>query len=354
MNISCVICNDSPEKSLDCVLLQFPDNVEQPVLYQKYITICDLDEATLPNKSELFICSMHFEPECFEDGSEQHRLREEAIPSLNLERIEIEAYVDEEFQMLDEYVPLFNIKQTAPSESVEDTIDTTNSPIIPKIEPLEEVQELFFEESEVKTEAPDLDEEVPDPFDSVEHEPSPNEDSRYCIICKNSESENQDCRLYVFPRKIPSIYHKWMLAAGLDAEDYKTQDIYSCQRHFPENGFFADGKFVQSWAIPNLNMPTGNGSSDLQIAKESSKPNQTKILNASAKTSTAENKTDGVQIVIKSNPMNRKNAEALNIDPDSYAKTFAKVVSELVPRTLNYNGEERPVTGTIVFESNLF
>lgn len=126
MSAACIICNSSPEKNADCVLFPFPDKDESPVLYQKYLVVCDLDEESLPNgrdSSELFICSLHFEPHSLVDGPTGLTLKTGTMPCLNMERIEIEAYVDEDFQILDEYMPLFNIKQTKVDPEV--TVDLT-------------------------------------------------------------------------------------------------------------------------------------------------------------------------------------------------------------------------------------
>lgn len=354
MAISCVICNSSLEKDPDCLLFSFPDKTDYPVQYQKYLTVCDIQEASLPVDVAPHICATHFNDDCFD---EEGNLIEGSLPSANLERIEIEAYADEDFQMLEEYEPLFNVKPTA-TVVAEEPIPSTSEPpametetlLVPKTEPVEIIDEVIVEETEIKTEAPEVDEGIPDPFDNVK----PAEDGgKFCVLCSDSEEKNPDCRLFVFPKKIPRIYRKWMLAAKLDMAQYQDKDIYSCQNHFPENGFFADGKFVQSWATPKLNLPAGRAKVSKSAAP--SEP-QMILLNAEPgpSSSGAGSSTGGPQIVIKVNPANRKNAEALNIDPDSYAKTFAKVVMDLMPRKLNYNGEERPVTGTIVFQSNLF
>ncbi|XP_058462600.1 uncharacterized protein LOC131437343 [Malaya genurostris] len=356
MSAACIICNNSPDKRPDCILFTFPDKTEQSIEYQKYLVACDIDESCLSiNKAPLYICSTHFELNCFDDScAERITLKEGAIPSLNMERIEIEAYVDEDFQILDEYMPLFNIKQTkvASEPSVDLTIeDNEEHPrvetlLVPKPEPIEDtIEEAFIcDANEVKTEAPDADEGVPDPFDDV----NPSTDEKYCILCEDNEIKNPSCRLYVFPRKIPKIYKKWMMAAGLDFEEFKTRDIYSCNRHFPENGFFVGGKFIQSWATPSLNLPIR------KQPAEASRPSTISASQFTVDSTSAKDKPAGAKIIIKSNPQNRKNAEALNIDPDSYAQTFAKVVMELMPKKINYNGEDRPVTGTIVFHSNLF
>ncbi|XP_058831128.1 uncharacterized protein LOC131689825 [Topomyia yanbarensis] len=362
MAAACIICNNSPDRRPDCTLFSLPDKDEQPVEYQKYLTACDLDESCLPGDGNLlYICSTHFEPHCFEESSaEEIVLKEGAMPSLNMERIEIEAYVDEDFQILDEYMPLFNIKQTKMETeiSVDLTLDDDDADdrpsvetfLVPKPEPIEEIIEegIICDENEVKTEAPDADEGIPDPFDDL----SPPADGKYCILCDDNESKNPSCKLYIFPRKIPKIYRKWMSAAGLDIEQYKNTDIYSCSRHFPKNGFFAGGKFIQSWATPNLNIPARKRPVEVPVPSTISKPQAT-VIDSTPETSTKE-KPVGAKIIIKSNPENRKNAEALNIDPDSYAQTFAKVVMELMPKKINYNGVDRPVTGTIVFHSNLF
>lgn len=226
----------------------------------------------------------------------------------------------------------------------------TETLLVPKTEPVEIVDDgIVVEEAEIKTEAPEVDEGIPDPFGNIK---PAEEGGKCCILCGDSEVKNPDCRLYVFPKKIPRIYRKWMLAAKLDMAQYQDKDIYSCQKHFPENGFFADGKFIQSWATPKLNLPARKAKKSNSAVP--SEP-QMILLNAEpGPSSSGVGTSTGPQIVIKVNPANRKNAEALNIDPDSYAKTFAKVVMELMPRKLNYNGEERPVTGTIVFQSNLF
>ncbi|XP_053688363.1 uncharacterized protein LOC128737693 [Sabethes cyaneus] len=357
MSAACVICNNSPEKNDGCLLFPFPDKDELPVLYQKYLAVCDLNEESLPNgrdSSDLFICSMHFEPHCLVDSPTGLTLKSGTIPSLNMERIEIEAYVDEDFQILDEYMPLFNIKQTkvdpevtvdlTTSDAVEDSM-TVETLLVTKPEDMEVSTEDAIGEIEIKTEAPEADEDIPDPFGNVK----PPADGRYCILCEDNESKNPACQLFVFPRKIPKIYRKWIQAAGLSAEQYKNQDIYSCRRHFPENGFFADGKFIQSWATPSLNLPVRR-----QPLKTTTPSASTEIV-LDPQPGPSVNKTPSkAKVIIKTNPQNRKNAEALNIDPDSYAQTFAKVVMDLMPKTINYNGEDRPVTGTIVFQSNLF
>lgn len=356
--LSCAICNDNRQKNPQCLLFPFPDPAAQPVQYQKYLAACDL-QAQSPEVA-LYICSTHFDADCI-DG--EGNLREGSIPTANLERIEIEAYADEDFQMLEEYEPLFNVKPTAEAAvSVESVAASSGTPeqmetetlLVVKAEPVDEApEETTFIETEIKTEAPEVDEDIPDPFKNV-IEAGPDNDPKYCILCGDRESRNPNCRLYVFPKKIPKIYRKWMLAARLDMSRYQDKDIYSCQKHFPENGFFADGKFIQSWATPKLHLPQRSSKPGLKPAA-STEP-QVFFLNEPGPSSSsgAGGRPTGPQIVIKSNPANRKNAEALNIDPDSYAKTFAKVVMELMPRKLNYNGEERPVTGTIVFQSNLF
>lgn len=115
MTPTCVICNDCLEKNPDCLLFPFPDKADYPVQYQKYLTVCDIQEASLPTDVAPHICATHFNDDCFdEDGN----LIEGSLPSANLERIEIEAYADEDFQMLEEYEPLFNVKATATAVSV--------------------------------------------------------------------------------------------------------------------------------------------------------------------------------------------------------------------------------------------
>lgn len=354
MEPNCAICNNNQQKNPSCLLFPFPDQSTQPVLYQKFLTVCDLQEQSPPADSGgLYICSAHFTAECIDaDGN----LVEGSIPTANLERIEIEAYADEDFQMLEEYEPLFNVKPTAASSGTTLEMETETL-LVPKAEPIEEVpDDVAFTEAEVKTEAPDVDEGIPDPFMNVTAASGPpDNDPKYCILCGDRETKNPNCRLYIFPKKIPKIYRKWMLAAKLDMARYQDKDIYSCQKHFPENGFFADGKFIQSWATPKLHLPPRTAS-----AKPATTTNEPQIIflnepgPSTSSSSGGAERSAGPQIIIKSNPANRKNAEALNIDPDSYAKTFAKVVMELMPRKLNYNGEERPVTGTIVFQSNLF
>ncbi|XP_055531397.1 uncharacterized protein LOC129722158 [Wyeomyia smithii] len=363
MSAACIICNNSSEKSEDCLLFPFPDKDESPVLYQKYLTVCGLQEESLPNgkdSSELFICLMHFESQCFVDTPTGLTLRAGSMPCLSMERIEIEAYVDEDFQILDEYMPLFNIKQTkvdpdltvdltSNDKNDDETNPTVETLLVTKMDDMEaSIEEAITRgEIEIKTEAPEADEDIPDPFGNVK----PPADGRYCILCEDDESKNPSCKLYVFPRKVPKIYRKWMQAAGLVADHYKNHDIYSCQRHFPENGFFADGKFVQSWATPSLNLPDRKKEIKASVSKA---PSATIVLDSKAGPSASKPTSPRAKVLIKSNPANRKNAEALNIDPDSYAQTFAKVVMELMPKTINYNGEDRPVTGTIVFQSNLF
>ncbi|XP_055596627.1 uncharacterized protein LOC129746772 [Uranotaenia lowii] len=343
--VSCIVCNNTLEKRPDSMLFPFPEADSE--LYQIYLALCGLDETVFSTESQLHICSLHFASDCFRilPGGKGSTLKEGSVPSLNLSRIEIEA-LNEDFEMLDEYAPIHRSAM-----EVEEPASLSSEPmvVVPKQEPMDP-EEIEFNETEVKTEAPDVDEGLPDPFDNIESEQTP-EDGKYCLLCGDTEEKNPDCRLYLFPRRIPKIYRKWMLAAGLDEEEYKSHEIYSCQKHFPENGFFADGKFVQSWATPKLNIdPTR------KLTRPNRSGNQPEFLYidppATAGPSTSTH--TGPQIVIKTNPQNRKNAEALNIDPDSYAKTFAKVVSELVPRTINFNGEVRPVTGTIVFQSNLF
>ncbi|XP_062564369.1 uncharacterized protein LOC134227111 [Armigeres subalbatus] len=358
MTPSCVICNDSQQKNSQCRLFPFPDPSSQAVQFQKYLAVCDLQEQC-PQTDNLHICSTHFSAECID---QEGNLIEGAMPTTNLERIEIETYADEDFQMLEEYEPLFNVKSKDPesvsavslTSSIQPSVMETETLLVPKTEPVEEAEEnVTFVEAEIKTEAPDVDEGIPDPFGNVTAADSVQEsDPKYCILCGDRESKNSNCRLYIFPKKIPKIYRKWMLAARLDMTRYQDKDIYSCQKHFPENGFFADGKFIQSWASPKLNLPARLKT----VAPSLTKPTEPQVifLNEPGPSSSGATRSTGPQIVIKSNPANRKNAEALNIDPDSYAKTFAKVVMELMPRKLNYNGEERPVTGTIVFQSNLF
>lgn len=362
MTLGCVICNDNRQKNPQCLLFPFPDPSAQPVLYQKYLTVCDLQGQPQPSDGALYICSTHFTAECIDA---EGNLAEGSMPTTNLERIEIEAYADEDFQMLEEYEPLFSVKPTAEQVSVGSLAPSSETPemetetlLVPKAEPIEMISEdTSFTETEIKTEAPDVDEGIPDPFGNVTAANDQESDPKYCILCGDRESKNPNCRLYVFPKKIPKIYRKWMLAAKLDMNRYQDKDIYSCQKHFPENGFFANGRFIQSWATPKLHLPS-KAKSSTPKPSTSSEPqviflNEPGPSSSSSSTSVAGRRT-GPQIVIKSNPANRKNAEALNIDPDAYAKTFAKVVMELMPLKLNYNGEQRPVTGTIVFQSNLF
>ncbi|KXJ70891.1 hypothetical protein RP20_CCG022190 [Aedes albopictus] len=360
MTSSCAICNDNQQKNPQCRLFPFPDPGTQPIQYQKYLTVCDLQEQSLSQQGTLYICSAHFTADCIDA---EGNLVEGSVPTANLERIEIEAYADEDFQMLEEYEPLFNVKSTAEAavsvESVAASSETqemeTETLLVPKVEPVEEAsEEITFVETEIKTEAPEVDEGIPDPFGNV-IAAGPDNDPKYCILCGDRESKNSNCRLYVFPKKIPKIYRKWMLAARLDMARYQDKDIYSCQKHFPENGFFANGKFIQSWATPKLHLPPRSSKPPLKPAPSTAP--QIFFLNEpgpSTSSGAARRPAAGPQIIIKSNPANRKNAEALNIDPDSYAKTFAKVVMELMPTKLNYNGEQRPVTGTVVFQSNLF
>lgn len=348
MPVACVICNDTLEQNPACELFPFPDRTLQPVQYQRYLVVCELSASTIPADELLYICSTHFTADCFEGMPELRTLRDGAVPSLNMDRIE---YDDDDIQMLEEYIPLYNAEQHQASTSgtVFPIVETM---IVPKSEPLE-VDEMMddipFVATEVKTEAPEADESTPDPFGNIEPGPS-SDPNRFCILCNAREgAADPNCRLYVFPRKIPNIYRKWMSAAELDLAQYKDRDIFSCQRHFPENGFFANGKFIQSWATPKLNLPPRNLKAVITTRKVAATTNEqpTEALVSSLT-------EQGPKIVIKYNPANRKNAEALNIDPDHYSKVFTKVVTELVPKTLNYNGEQRPVNGTIVFSSNLF
>uniref|UniRef100_A0A1Q3F1S6 THAP-type domain-containing protein n=1 Tax=Culex tarsalis TaxID=7177 RepID=A0A1Q3F1S6_CULTA len=367
MPIACIICNDTLEQNPTCELFPFPDKALQPVQYQRYLIVCDLSASTIPADEQLYICSTHFTPECFqESAAHQRTLLDGAVPSLNMERIE---YIDDDIQMLDEYIPLYNAEQhQGPSTS--GTSTTTVQPmLVPKAEPVETLEEAMedipFVATEVKTEAPEADESTPDPFGNIEPGPS-TDPNRFCILCNAREGTTPDCRLYVFPRKIPNIYRKWIQAAQLEASQYKGRDIYSCQRHFPENGFFANGRFIQSWATPKLNLPPRKKQPaattparkpvilNRQIAKLSDSTRGVEVNTIATETVISSPDEAGPKIVIKHNPANRKNAETLNIDPDHYAKVFSRVVTELVPKTLNYNGEQRPVTGTIVFSSNLF
>lgn len=359
MPISCIVCNDTLEQNPNCELFPFPDPALQPVQYQRYLVVCELSASMIPADTPLYICSTHFTPDCFQESADQRTLLEDAVPSLNMERIE---YVDDDIQMLDEYIPLYNAEQhqasTSGTTKVQPIVETM---LVPKAEPVdtldEVMEEIPFVATEVKTEEPEADESTPDPFGNIEPGPS-TDPNRFCILCNAREGTTPDCRLYVFPRKIPAIYRKWILAAQLEPSQYKDRDIYSCQRHFPENGFFANGRFIQSWATPKLNLPQRKKQPN---AAPSTSPNiRTAIQNRKAATEDA-NETvinnpneQGPKIVIKHNPANRKNAEALNIDPDHYAQVFSRVVAGLVPKTLTYNGEQRPVTGTIVFSSNLF
>lgn len=352
MPIACVICNDTLEGNPECELFPFPDKAEQPDHYQEYLLSCGLSESMLPTEDQLYICSKHFASNCFELDPEQRALRGDAVPTLNLNNWIDLGYDDEseDIQMLDEYIPLYNAGLATASTSgiCRPMVETL---LVPKPEPMDdtEVEGISYTEAEVKTEAPEIDETTPDPFGNLE--PGVSSD-KVCILCNNSETLNPDCRLYVFPRKIPKIYRKWMLAAGLSIEQYKNRDIYSCQRHFPENGFFANGKFIQSWATPRLNLPESSIPST-STARPAEHPTAVSVRTAS-KSATGKEKELGPKIVIKHNPQNRKNAIALNIDPDNYAKVFTKVVMDLVPKKLKFNGQERPVTGTIVFSSNLF
>ncbi|XP_039441523.1 uncharacterized protein LOC120422207 [Culex pipiens pallens] len=360
MPISCIICNDTLEQNPSCELFPFPDKGLQPVQYQRYLVVCELSASTIPADEQLFICSTHFTPDCFQESAHQRTLLDGAVPSLNMERIE---YIDEDIQMLDEYIPLYNAEQhQGPSTSGTTTVQPM---LIPKAEPVDTLDEVMedipFVATEVKTEAPEADESTPDPFGNIE--PGPSTDlNRFCILCNAREGSTPDCRLYVFPRKIPNIYRKWILAAQLEPSQYKDRDIYSCQRHFPENGFFANGRFIQSWATPKLNLPqrkkqsaaTSPALKPVILNRKIAASSSATVDNAPTETLISSPNEEGPKIVIKHNPANRKNATALNIDPDQYAKVFARVVTELVPKTLNYNGEQRPVTGTIVFSSNLF
>lgn len=365
MPISCIVCNDTMEQNPSCELFPFPDKALQPVQYQRYLIVCELSASTIPADEPLYICSTHFTPDCFQESMEQRTLLDGAVPSLNMDRIE---YVDDDIQMLDEYIPLYNAEQhLEPSTSGMTTITTQVQPmLVPKAEPVDTLDEVMedipFVATEVKTEAPEVDETTPDPFGNIEPGPS-SDPNRFCILCNAREATTPDCRLYVFPRKIPNIYRKWILAAQLEPSQYKDRDIYSCQRHFPENGFFANGRFIQSWATPKLNLPQRKKQPAASTPPLKAVILNKKIATTSAKLTAESNAAEtvisspneeGPKIVIKHNPTNRKNAEALNIDPDHYAKVFSRVVTDLVPKTLNYNGEQRPVTGTIVFSSNLF
>lgn len=110
MTSSCAICNGNQQKNPQCRLFPFPDPGTQPIQYQKYLTVCDLQEQSLSQQGTLYICSAHFAADCIDA---EGNLVEGSVPTANLERIEIEAYADEDFQMLEEYEPLFNVKSTA-------------------------------------------------------------------------------------------------------------------------------------------------------------------------------------------------------------------------------------------------
>lgn len=356
MPISCIVCSDSLEQNPSCELFPFPDPALQPVQYQRYLVVCELSASMIPADTPLYICSSHFTPDCFQESAamdQQRILLDGAVPSLNIERIE---YVDDDIQMLDEYIPLYNAEQQASTSGATKVQPIVETMLVPKAEPVDTLDDVMedipFVATEVKTEAPEADESAPDPFGNIEPGPS-SDPNRFCILCNAREGSTPDCRLYVFPRKIPNIYRKWILAAQLEPSQYKDRDIYSCQRHFPENGFFANGRFIQSWATPKLNLPQRKTSATSPNIRTAIQNRKIATENATETVITEPNET-GPKIVIKHNPANRKNAEALNIDPDHYAQVFSRVVAGLVPKTLNYNGEQRPVTGTIVFSSNLF
>lgn len=75
----------------------------------------------------MFICSIHITPESFDDSNGKRTLRDDAIPSLNMELLE---YDDEDGQALEEFLLLSNEEQqqVAPSTSNDlDKVDKVNT-----------------------------------------------------------------------------------------------------------------------------------------------------------------------------------------------------------------------------------
>ena len=173
--------------------------------------------------------------------------------------------------------------------------------------------------------------------------------SKVCILCGNFVAKDPNCRLYLYPRKIPNIYKKWITASKLNPALYANKDIYTCQNHFPPKAFSNDMAFVKSWATPSINLPE-KAITPVRIVQKVMKRSVPEGKKAEMKVKPIE----GRQIRHKrpKNVIGKLVDNEIVLNKLEYSKTFDTVSKRLVSRSIVYNGTVHTVTKNVLFKSN--
>lgn len=121
--ISCILCNGTPTKPPHCELFPFSER-NQPVHIRRHLIVCKFATSSGSGDDSMFICSIHFTPESFDDSNGKRTLRDDAIPSLNMELLE---YDGEDGQALEEFLLLSNEEQQQVAPSTSNDLDKVNT-----------------------------------------------------------------------------------------------------------------------------------------------------------------------------------------------------------------------------------